>query len=236
MYENEVKQWALAQKVAYLPCPRCGGKMHENLMHNSLSRHAEIHVCPVCGMDEAYRDFNDKGTGSLTVPIKDWFIIKKVFTPNRFTYDEALKGTFIETHHSIYISDEQLCEIAEMIVPGWGSEWYDNVWADDADLEKYEDIKRVIYSGTPIYIHDSVSDTTVQFTKQDLLNGILKWIEEGEQADDYMVVHAPEAASQIRFHKDSDISEPNVAIDFLCDFHADRILQYAIFGEIKYEA
>ncbi|MBR5091036.1 MAG: gamma-glutamylcyclotransferase [Ruminiclostridium sp.] len=39
-------------------CPRCGDySMEKNLYHNSLSRFADIYVCPTCGMEEGIMAF-----------------------------------------------------------------------------------------------------------------------------------------------------------------------------------
>lgn len=40
-----------------MPCPRCGrDAMDAVLLHNALSRHADLYLCSVCGMDEALLD------------------------------------------------------------------------------------------------------------------------------------------------------------------------------------
>lgn len=37
-------------------CLRCGNGMDHRLLHNSLSRYADIYICNDCGADEALRD------------------------------------------------------------------------------------------------------------------------------------------------------------------------------------
>lgn len=49
-------------------CPRCGEKMNDVLVRNSLSRHCNAYICPDCGTDEALRDF----TG-LDNSITNWY-------------------------------------------------------------------------------------------------------------------------------------------------------------------
>lgn len=53
------------------PCPRCGGKMNTNLQHNALSRHATIHICEMCGAEEALRDWQKN-----ILPLSDWAMFK----------------------------------------------------------------------------------------------------------------------------------------------------------------
>jgi len=44
-----------------LPCPRCGQyRMLPKVHRNSLSRHEQIYVCPICGTDEAVRVHSNK--------------------------------------------------------------------------------------------------------------------------------------------------------------------------------
>ena len=51
----ELEQRAEAYEDGYC-CPRCGkARMHPERIRNSLSRHAAIYICNVCGMDEAIR-------------------------------------------------------------------------------------------------------------------------------------------------------------------------------------
>lgn len=62
----DLKAQQLEGKV--MPCPRCGGEtMKAELMHNALSRHADIYICDACGMDEAFRD-KDRNVK----PLEDW--------------------------------------------------------------------------------------------------------------------------------------------------------------------
>ena len=55
MKHENLKERAEAYEDGYC-CPRCGkARMHPERTHNSLSRHADIYICSVCGMDEAIR-------------------------------------------------------------------------------------------------------------------------------------------------------------------------------------
>ena len=56
-----------------LPCPRCGHpRMRDRLVENSLSRRVDVHICNVCGMDEALRDM----AGSAPLPLNEWGMIR----------------------------------------------------------------------------------------------------------------------------------------------------------------
>ena len=60
------------QKAGGLICPRCGRmSMEKLLLHNALSRVADVYVCPDCGMDEALRDF-----GRIPLPVEEWALAK----------------------------------------------------------------------------------------------------------------------------------------------------------------
>ena len=75
--EKEAKQFIERLKIVQentkegeyvLPCPRCGhGRMEARAVKNSLSRHADVYVCNICGMDEAIRDM----AGS-PLPLNEW--------------------------------------------------------------------------------------------------------------------------------------------------------------------
>ena len=45
--------------------------MDKVLLHNALSRVADVYVCPDCGMDEALRDF-----GRIPLPVEEWALAK----------------------------------------------------------------------------------------------------------------------------------------------------------------
>ncbi len=49
-------------------CLRCGNPLDEQLMVNSLSRHAKIYVCQQCGADEAMRDY-----AKIVMPFENWY-------------------------------------------------------------------------------------------------------------------------------------------------------------------
>ena len=59
-----------------LPCPRCGHwRMSPKVARNALSRHAEIMVCDICGVDEAARVFSD-----TILPITSWWCVREILS------------------------------------------------------------------------------------------------------------------------------------------------------------
>jgi len=57
-----------------LPCPRCGQyRMLPKVHRNSLSRHEQIYVCPICGTDEAVRVHSD-----TVLPTSEWWICGEI--------------------------------------------------------------------------------------------------------------------------------------------------------------
>lgn len=64
---KEDKRWFSESKGTKPVCLRCGHSLDDQLMVNSLSRHAKIYICQNCGADEAMRDF-----GKTILPFEDW--------------------------------------------------------------------------------------------------------------------------------------------------------------------
>lgn len=58
--------------AAGLPCPRCGKQTMSSIMsHNALSRHIDVYICDLCGIEEALSEsFNQP-----TLPLNKWSII-----------------------------------------------------------------------------------------------------------------------------------------------------------------
>jgi len=57
-----------------LPCCRCGHfRMQPNVARNALSRHENIMVCDICGVDEAVRVFSDS-----VLPTSQWWICNEI--------------------------------------------------------------------------------------------------------------------------------------------------------------
>jgi hypothetical protein len=60
-------------------CVRCGEyRLIPKLTRNSLSRVADVHICPICGVDEACRAYSDN-----VLPIADWWIVKAILNIKR---------------------------------------------------------------------------------------------------------------------------------------------------------
>ena len=59
-----------------LPCCRCGQyRMHPIVARNALSRHENIFVCDVCGIDEAMRVFCDS-----VLPTSQWWVCNEILS------------------------------------------------------------------------------------------------------------------------------------------------------------
>ena len=62
-----------------LNCPKCGKvRMNEKVSRNALSRHADIQICDICGVDEAALVF-----AGTPLPLFDWWVVKEVLTLNK---------------------------------------------------------------------------------------------------------------------------------------------------------
>lgn len=65
---KEDKKW-FSESNGQIPiCLRCGNLLDNRLMINPLSRHAKVHVCTQCGIDEAMRD-----AGKVVMPFEHWY-------------------------------------------------------------------------------------------------------------------------------------------------------------------
>lgn len=65
-------------------CFRCGrASMRPDLSYNALSRHADVYICPECGMEEAMLDT----TGKM-LPLEQWAICKELVdqTDNKINF------------------------------------------------------------------------------------------------------------------------------------------------------
>jgi rRNA maturation endonuclease Nob1 len=73
---------AMQENVEYdgvntmLPCPRCGNyRMHFKAARNAFSRHEPVHVCSICGTDEAVRIYSN-----CVLPTADWWVVKEILS------------------------------------------------------------------------------------------------------------------------------------------------------------
>lgn len=77
-----VAEFAKVQRQGkFYPCPRCGSAetMRYDLLHNALSRAADVYVCPTCGTCEALEDYLGVGEDNFA----NWRIVTspEVFLP-----------------------------------------------------------------------------------------------------------------------------------------------------------
>ena len=57
-----------------LPCPRCGkDSMSANVLKNALSRHFDIHICDICGNQEAVSVSVDK-----SISLQSWWAVTEI--------------------------------------------------------------------------------------------------------------------------------------------------------------
>lgn len=82
----------------HMHCPRCGrGTMDEPILHNALSRHADVYICSTCGMAEALLDAKQ-----TAMPIDKWACITRSRIPERLPASELISR--IMTEHIDYLT------------------------------------------------------------------------------------------------------------------------------------
>ncbi len=71
-------------ELCSLCCLRCGKPMPQNLSESTLSRYADVGICPDCGTDEAMRDY-----AKNPIPLRDWYAAASACVKQEFQLDTA---------------------------------------------------------------------------------------------------------------------------------------------------
>ena len=72
VWQIDKKLYVNGDAVQPPKCLRCGAPLASHLMVNALSRHANVHICQSCGMDEALRD-----AAHTPLPLDEWDAVKQ---------------------------------------------------------------------------------------------------------------------------------------------------------------
>ena len=74
---ERLRLFGISQRVKNTKkCPRCGDMhMSANVLHNALSKYAEVYICDACGADEAIRAYSKK-----ILPMEKWAYFKPGFS------------------------------------------------------------------------------------------------------------------------------------------------------------
>lgn len=153
-----ITRFARKQRGGRYACPRCGkDRMAEDVVHNALSRAADVQVCDCCGTAEALAAMVKEPD-----PLTRWAV---VITPGKFGMVESCgDGIEIDGHygtwyvidegdfdwtpdtpegpqtirHHLYLleHEEYGDEAAGLIVDGLGDIVLDDVWNGFDDLEE----------------------------------------------------------------------------------------------------
>lgn len=71
MWQEDEKKYTFEASEP-LRCLRCGGYLDRHLQYNSLSRYAQVYICPDCGMNEAILDMLGK-----PLLLSRWYAVQK---------------------------------------------------------------------------------------------------------------------------------------------------------------
>lgn len=223
-------EWAKAQKVANLPCPRCGGRMEEDLNKNPFCTRAGVYICSECEMHEQYAASLDAKYHSDTkLSLEDWFVASKIYGNGKMKIDAPDKGMhFVVAEESVMITDVQIKHIVKTALQKVSKMWCVAPVTSNG-LAVYPEYASsvIVQNGSLRMMIDKPGDFCVAapepLTKENLLKGFTKWLEEGYDDGDVKVcITNAEAARTVNTD----------AIDSLV---ADEIIQFAVFGEIRFE-
>lgn len=105
-----IKQAQLAENPMKLihRCPRCGGHMAENVLHNALSRHEDVYICDNCGTEETVRDWKH-----LPLHIDEWFVFSCMekggelpATPDLYAIEPIIEDGCLEVTFECWFNQE----------------------------------------------------------------------------------------------------------------------------------
>lgn len=129
-----------------LPCPRCGKRrMHENVFTNALSRHADIYICPQCGMNEAIWDMQD-----MVLPAKDWWCNEPVVKmapsgPVNFDADHTPYIEEYNLHPSNFLAYAKAMEYPDAVIMSQECSDLVTEWVNNNKIEVFEALKLGVY-------------------------------------------------------------------------------------------
>lgn len=111
-------------------CLRCGGNMDQQLLHNSLSRHADIYICNDCGTDEAMRDISKD-----PLPLLLWDAVKTgslvqdkdtAYLTSECNFSQVFKAIRPVSFSSIGVPESQVAySRSDYDGYRWHTKWFD---------------------------------------------------------------------------------------------------------------
>ena len=208
-----ISRYKVLQECVFLnmPCPRCGRQtMRAEKIKNSLSRYEDIYICPHCGSEEAFNDFEGK-----EFPLDDWYAIK-LFNKQNAIYtrsENSNKPHFkLNVRAGVWVSgkdiDDILCDAFE---GGVTSMWCGGVEVVGEKLGEYafEQISR----GGSLMIIDDETGKKYELNLDNFMRGLQMFLQEDFGPYVY---------------------EGKVDPGTMDAIVSDCELQYAIFGEAVY--
>ena len=194
----------------HLPCPRCGGQMSDVKAENALSRHEECYICSNCGAREALLDMSGQ-----KMNLSDWFAVRFLSGKSPIFEQPIVVGekriTTMDITYTVDISDRNIDDILDNAFDGGISYWCKQVEVEGEMLGRYanEQISR----GGTLKLFDSETDDVYELTKEKFLEGLYQYL--SDQPYPYL--------------ENGNLDMTNVDSEF-----ADTIVQYALFGEVRY--
>jgi len=208
--------WRKIQNTdAILPCPRCGKMtMDTDLLHNALSRRADVYICNSCGIEEAMEDFSscrNTADESRKKTTDSWFAVKVVY--GKSEAEKVKNGFEISARTKFVVTEEDIDDIMAGALEGGIAYWCGKAEVVGEYLGEFA--SEQISKGGSLKLYDSEEGAEYTLTLEKFLNGMKLFVEQG-------------------YDRYNAVSEGNVDTCEIDGEMADCIIQLALFSDVIY--
>lgn len=210
-----ISKYKVLQEYAFLnmPCPRCGRhSMRAKNVENSLSRYAEISICPQCGTEEAMDDFYN-----VERSLDDWYAVR-LMNGNESFFQRNEKPT---PHYEmrvttvVAVTDEDIDDIlCNAFEGGITADWCRRVDVSGEMLGEYAS-EQISRGGNLILVEDE-DESRHELTLDKFMKGLRMFLSENEG------------------NGVSYLDNGRIDTGTLDGIASDAVVQYALFGEVVY--
>lgn len=129
LWKEDCHLYEIGAKISRI-CLRCGKTMDHRLLHNSLSRYADIYICNDCGMDEAMQDIIKN-----PLPLLRWDAVRTgrltktmdtAYLTTECSFNHVFEKTKPVSFRSIsYLQNEVVYSRSDYDGYRWHTTWFD---------------------------------------------------------------------------------------------------------------